>query len=142
MANQNCCTPTPILPHGYVNCWCPPPPVQMEAPQCGNCGCNPQEEETPIKKKSIEEQICKLSKKSAALHAMIENLTKKGKDAIIKIGMASYNFGPYRDEEGEITEYGDYILTLLKDELGNIKAQLAELASQIDSEEDEDEADS
>jgi len=57
-----------------------------------------------MKKSSVEAQICKLSKKAAAIKKMIENFVEKNKNAIIKIGDASYNFGSYKiiskDEQG------------------------------------------
>ena len=95
-----------------------------------------------IKTKSIEAQICKLSKKSAAIKAMIQNFEEKNKDAIIKIGGTSYNFGPYKNifKEGvteyeEVTEYGEIILEeLLKAELEKIKEKLQELAAELDDE--------
>lgn len=100
------------------------------------------EEQSKIKSKSIEAQICKLSKKSAAIKAMIDNFENKKKDAIIKIGGVSYNFGPYKittKDEGSVyeeeSEYGERIMELLVAELESIKAQLQELASELDGDE-------
>ena len=130
-------TPPPMPPHGY---WCPPPPMPMDYPKypC-KCECTTEEEpEAPIKKKSREEQICVLSKKAAAINAMIEAFKDKNQDAIIKIGnVASYNFGPYfKDAESEeVSEYGAMILLMLETELGYIKAKIAELAAEIGEEE-------
>lgn len=132
-----------------------------------NCGCNsevwfvpppkpydyppyppfppyvPPIEPIPMKKSSIEAQICKLSRKSATIKKMIENFEEKNKDAIIKIGGTSYNFGAYKvfskDEQGlpveEDSVYGERILSILTDELAAIKAKIQELASELDDEE-------
>lgn len=131
-------TPPPMPPHGY---WCPPPPIPMDYPKypC-KCECEPEEPEVPIKKKSREEQICILSKKAAAINAMIEAFKDKNQDAIIKIGkVASYNFGPYyKDKEAEeVTDYGTFIMEILEQERALIKAKIAELAAELDAEEPE-----
>ena len=68
---------------------------------------------------------------------MIDNFTNKNKDAIIKIGEASYNFGSYvvigKDGEGQKTEedsaYGKKILEILNEELAAIKSKMQELAT-------------
>ena len=117
----------PPYPYPYP---CPPTPP---AP-------SPDDDDSQIKTKSIEAQICKLSKKSAAIKAMIQNFEEKNKDAIIKIGGTSYNFGPYKvvfkegvTEYDEVTEYGEIILEeLLKAELEKIKEKLQELAAELD----------
>lgn len=96
----------------------------------------------PMKKSSVEAQICKLSKKAAAIKKMIENFVEKNKNAIIKIGDASYNFGSYKiiskDEQGQKVEedsvYGETILTILTDELAAIKEKIQELAAELDDE--------
>ena len=106
---------------------CPPYPYPCVLPV----------EHVPLKKSSIEAQICKLSKKAAAIKKMIDNFTNKNKDAIIKIGEASYNFGSYvvigKDGEGQKTEedsaYGKKILAILNEELAAIKSKMQELAT-------------
>lgn len=94
----------------------------------------------PVKEKSKEAQICKLSKKSATVKKLIENFTEKNKDVIFKIGDASYNFGSYKviskDEQGQKVEedsvYGETILSILNDELAAIKEKIQELAAELD----------
>lgn len=117
--------PCPPMPGDYPPC--PPYPYP----------CVPPVEPVPLKKSSIEAQICKLSKKAAAIKKMIDNFTNKNKDAIIKIGEASYNFGSYvvigKDGEGQKTEedsaYGKKILEILNEELAAIKSKMQELAT-------------
>lgn len=117
--------PCPPMPGDYPPC--PPYPYP----------CVPPVEPVPLKKSSIEAQICKLSKKAAAIKKMIDNFTNKNKDAIIKIGEASYNFGSYvvigKDGEGQKTEqdsaYGKKILAILNEELAAIKSKMQELAT-------------
>lgn len=124
--------PCPPMPRDYPPC--PPYPYP----------CVPPVEPVPLKKSSIEAQICKLSKKAAAIKKMIDNFTNKNKDAIIKIGEASYNFGSYvvigKDEEGQKTEedsaYGKKILEILNEELVAIKSKMQELATQLDEEDE------
>ena len=124
--------PCPPMPRDYPPC--PPYPYP----------CVPPVEPVPLKKSSIEAQICKLSKKAAAIKKMIDNFTNKNKDAIIKIGEASYNFGSYvvigKDGEGQKTEedsaYGKKILEILNEELAAIKSKMQELATQLDQEDE------
>lgn len=124
--------PCPPMPGDYPPC--PPYPYP----------CVPPVEPVPLKKSSIEAQICKLSKKAAAIKKMIDNFTNKNKDAIIKIGEASYNFGSYvvigKDGEGQKTEedsaYGKKILEILNEELAAIKSKMQELATQLDEEDE------
>lgn len=124
--------PCPPMPRDYPPC--PPYPYP----------CVPPVEPVPLKKSSVEAQICKLSKKAAAIKKMIDNFTNKNKDAIIKIGEASYNFGSYvvigKDEEGQKTEedsvYGKTILEILNEELAAIKSKMQELATQLDEEDE------
>ena len=95
-------------------------------------------------KASIEAQICQLSKRAAAIKTMIDNFKNKNKDAIIRIGGTSYNFGTYEiikekpDGTKEIveTEYGEIILSILTTELGLIKEKITELAALLEEEED------
>lgn len=122
------------------------PPMPRDYPPCPPypCPCVPPVEPVPLKKSSIEAQICKLSKKAAAIKKMIDNFTNKNKDAIIKIGEASYNFGSYvvigKDGEGQKTEedsaYGKKILEILNEELAAIKSKMQELATQLDEEDE------
>ena len=118
--------PCPPKPRDYPPC--PPYPYP----------CVPPVEPVPLKKSSIEAQICKLSKKAAAIKKMIDNFTNKNKDAIIKIGEASYNFGSYvvigKDEEDSV--YGKKILGILNEELAAIKSKMQELATQLDEEDE------
>ena len=101
--------PSPQYPFPYP---CPP-----AGPDCG----------------SIEGQIAKLSKKSATIRKMIENLTKKKKSIIISIGPgATYNFGTYLNIEGEETEYGETVLEMLQKELDAIKAKIVELTNELE----------
>lgn len=111
----------PVYPYPYPF---PPPPKPCD------CDCD----DVKIKKKSLEAQICELSKKSAAINKMIDNYKEKKKDAIIKIGDASYNFGGYYDEDDAATEYGETILELLTKELAKIKEKIAELAAKLGEE--------
>lgn len=102
----------------------------------------PPVEPVPMKKTSIEAQICKLSKKAAAIKKMIENFVEKNKGVIIKIGEASYNFGTYKtitkDGAGQKVEedsvYGETILNILTSELAAIKEKIQELAAELDDE--------
>lgn len=108
----------------------PPPPFPP----------HPQPE--PLPQQSVEAQICKLSRKAAAIKAMIEGFKDKNKDCIWKIGGTSYNFGTYQkvyEENGETvkedTVYGPTILSILNQELAAIQAKIKELAEEIDDEE-------
>lgn len=70
---------------------------------------------------------------------MIANFEEKNKDAIVRIGDASYNLGSYSvTKEGEsqpvVTEYGEIILSMLKTELNLIKAKISELATELGEE--------
>lgn len=128
--NMNCCGSNIPKPNKYPPC----PP------------CIPPREPIRLKKNSVEMQICKLSKKAAAIKKMIENFTDKNKDAVIRIGEASYNFGSYvtlvTELSGQISEeesaYGEIILQMLNDELSAIKEKLKELTEELDSEEGEE----
>jgi hypothetical protein len=110
----------------------------------------PPTEPVQLKKSSVEAQICKLSKKAAAIKKMIENFKEKNKDAIIKIGEASYNFGTYyttsKDEAGQKSEeesvYGELVLSLLTQELAAIKAKMVELTTELDEDDSETEGNS
>lgn len=119
----------------------PPPPIDYPYPPyppypypypVPKCNCNSESEET-ITKKSIEAQICELSKKSAVISKMIKNYEEKKRNAIIKIGEYSYNFGGYYGEDDKPTETGDAILEILKKEASKIKEEIAELVQKLDS---------
>lgn len=149
--NGKCC-PSGKDDNNKCNCgpnlwFIPPcPPIPKDYPPCPPYPypCVPPVEPVPLKESSVEAQICKLSKKAAAIKKMISNFTDKNKDAIIKIGETSYNFGSYvvisKDESGQKSEqdsaYGKTILGILNDELAAIKAKMQELATQLDEEDE------
>lgn len=123
--NCNCGCNETTYPQGY---WmpgaCPPPPYPEYPypcpPVCTGVG-------------SIESQIAKLSKKSAIIRKMIDNLVNKNKSIIISISCgAQYNFGCYLDKEGEETEYGTAVLEMLQAELEAIKAKIVELTAELE----------
>lgn len=127
--NYGCCPPPPPPPIPYY-----PYPYPI---------CPPPNPDVKINKSSIEAQICRLSKKSAAIKKMIENFEEKNRDAILKIGDTSYNFASYKiitkGPEGakveEDSPYGETILTdLLKKELDAIKTKLVELTNDLEEE--------
>ena len=122
---------------------CPPcpPPCPPHHHHHHDCGCNCGEE-ILVSKKSTEGQICKLSKQAAIVNRMIENLDKK-KDAIIKVGDVSYNFGNIDLEvdswkaTSELSGkdgYADTVMEMCKKELALIKEKISELAEQLDKE--------
>ncbi len=110
---NGCCPPPPPLYPPY-----PYPP--FDAPVSTQVG-------------SIEAKIAKLSKKSATLRKMIENLIKKNKSVIISIGSVSYNFGTYLNKEGEETEYGEKILEILQSELAAVKEEIINLTNELEA---------
>lgn len=120
----------PCPPNGY---WCPPPPPPPD-------GCYPPLPPYPYPCPpvnpgvgSTEAQIAKLSKKSACIRKMIDNLVNKNKTIMISIGCgASYNFGGYLDKEGTETEYGKAVLEMLQAELDAIKAKIVELTADLE----------
>lgn len=123
--NCNCGCNETTYPQGY---WmpgtCPPPPYPPYPYDC-----------PPVSTGvgSIESQIAKLSKKSAIIRKMIDNLVNKNKPIIISIGCgAQYNFGCYLDKEGEETEYGTAVLEMLQAELEAIKAKIVELTAELE----------
>lgn len=101
---------------------CPPPPYP-EYPY----PCPP----VSIDVDSIEFQIAKLSKKSAIIRKMIDNLANKDKSIIISIG-TQYNFGCYHDKEETKTKYGTAVLEMLQAELEAIKAKIVELTAELE----------
>lgn len=121
---NECPCPPPV---GY---WCPPPP-----PPDGfyPYPCPPVNPGVG----STEAQIAKLSKKSACIRKMIDNLVNKNKSIMISIGCgASYNFGCYLDKEGGETDYGKSILEMLQAELEAIKAKIVELTGELEVQDD------
>lgn len=117
--NEYPCPP----PVGY---WCPPPP-----PPDGfyPYPCPPVNPGVG----STEAQIAKLSKKSACIRKMIDNLVNKNKSIMISIGCgASYNFGCYLNKEGGETDYGKAVLEMLQTELEAIKAKIVELTAELE----------
>lgn len=121
--------PPPFPPYPPYPPFPPPPPPFPPKPE-------------PLPQQSVEAQICKLSRKAAAIKAMIEGFKDKNKDCIWKIGGTSYNFGTYQkvyEENGETvkedTVYGPTILSILNQELAAIQAKIKELAEEIDDEE-------
>ena len=135
--NNNCncgCDHEHTYPYGY---WCPPPSMPP------HCDCAPYPEYPypcpPVNPGvgSTEAQIAKLSKKSACIRKMIDNLVNKNKSITISIGCgASYNFGTYLDKEGTETEYGKSILEILQAELEAIKAKIVELTADLEVEDE------
>ena len=150
--------PKPPFPPMPQPAWFVPPPMPLPIPvdyphfdpyhPCPDHDDDKDKEQEDKEKEelkaSIEAQICMLSKRAAAIKAMIDNFKNKNKDAIIRIGGTSYNFGTYqitkKDEEGhetvEETEYGEVILGILTTELGLIKEKITELANLLEQEED------
>lgn len=103
----------------------PPPPPYPEYPY----PCPP----VSIDVDSIEFQIAKLSKKSAIIRKMIDNLTNKDKSIIISIGCGTqYNFGCYHDKEETKTKCGTAVLEMLQAELEAIKAKIVELTAELE----------
>lgn len=141
-----CPVPPHKLPPEYIvepHCDChhhhpvpPPPPYPYPYPfPAYPYPPMPKPEDVPTKVPSVENELCKLSKKASIIVRMINNFETNKKDAIVKIGEVSYNFGPYKkkDEEGEekVTLYGEEILEMLKLELEAIKTKIGELATEI-----------
>ena len=116
------------FPQGYWYPGCPPPPPPPYPYPCPpvNPGVG-----------STEAQIAKLSKKSACIRKMIDNLVNKNKSITISIGCgASYNFGTYLDKEKTETDYGKSILEILQAELEAIKAKIVELTADLEVEDE------
>ena len=114
----------PCPPPGYPfpPYWPPFPPVDPVDPD--------------EKKDSKEAQICKLSKKAAAINRMLENLETKKKDVIIKVGDTSFNFGNI-DATYTGWEDGSYAATvkrMLEHQRGLIQEQIKTLADELDDE--------
>lgn len=123
----------PCPPPGYWYPDCPPPPM--------NGGCYPPPYPYPCPPVnpcvgSVEAQIAKLSKKSAIIRKMINNLVNKNKSIMISIGCgASYNFGTYTtgiELDKVETEYGKAVLEMLQAELEAIKTKIVELTGDLE----------
>ena len=141
----NCDCNKPEYPNGY---WCPPPVPGCPPPPVPGCppahGCCPPYPPYPYpcppdapvapSGNSTEAQIAKLSKKSAIVRKQIEALTVKKKPIMISIGGVSYNYGTYLNADGETTDYGEAIKTILQTELEAIKAKIIELTQDLDAE--------
>lgn len=118
---------TPVPPNG-----CQPYPSYPPFPYPYDC-CPPVNPGVG----SIEARIAKLSKKSATIRKMIDNLVNKNKSIVISIGCgASYNFGTYLNSEGSETEYGKMILEALTTELEAIKNKIVELTAELEVEDE------
>lgn len=124
--NCNCGCNETTYPQGYWISGCPPPPPPY--PQYPYL-CPP----VSIGVDSIEFQIAKLSKKSAIIREMIDNLVNKDKSIIISIGCGTqYNFGCYHDKEETKTKYGTAVLEMLQTEFEAIKAKIVELTAELE----------
>lgn len=116
--------PQPPYPYPYPPYPCPPVPP------------TPTPDETPTKVPSVENELCKLSKKASIIVRMINNFETNKKDVIFKIGEVSYNFGGYKKKKEnsdteEVTQYGEEVMQILKLELEAIKTKIGELATEI-----------
>lgn len=120
------CEPYPQWQH------CPVPPPYPPYPEYPYC--------PPVCPSvgSIEAQIAKLSKKSAAIRKQLDNLINKNKSIVITIGNVKYNFGCYLNEEGETTSYAEKIEEILTAELEAIKTKITELASELEVSDEND----
>ena len=135
--------PKPGFPYG-----CPPIPPCPPYPNPNpcDCSCGDGTEELPdAKVGSIEKQICRLSKKAATINRMIDNLNKKKRDVIIKVGDASYNFGNISIDveklseklatiESESKNYAEIVNDMLEAERALIQDEIKELAGKLETE--------
>lgn len=144
----------PHCPPGFY--WCPAPPEDCyfephhhhHHHHC-DCDCKPEpkhmpepEPEIEVKKSSTEGQICKLSKKAAALNRLLANMTDKKKDVIIKIGDTSFNFGNIDAEfagwvEGDDKSYAATVKKIIEHQRALVMAEIKELADALDDEAEE-----
>lgn len=91
----------------------------------------------PAKQSDVEKQICKLSRQSANLRALIESIEDKNKPCIIKSSSYSYSLGELqkKDPSDETQTIEDEnvaaIVEILKTELESIKAKIKELSDEI-----------
>ena len=94
-------------------------------------------ETRPAKQSDVEKQICKLSRQSANLRALIENIEEKNKSLIIKSGSYSYSLGEYKTPDPEdpsaTIEDEDIktILDILREKLEQIKQKIKDLSDSI-----------
>lgn len=91
----------------------------------------------PAKQSDVEKQICKLSRQSANLRALIESIEDKNKPCIIKSSSYSYSLGELqkKDPQDESQTVEDEnvatIVTILKAELEEIKQKIKDLSDEI-----------
>lgn len=94
-------------------------------------------ETRPAKQSDVEKQICKLSRQSANLRALIESIEDKNKPCIVKSSSYSYSLGELqkKDPQDETQTVEDEnvatIVTILKAELDNIKQKIKDLSDEI-----------
>lgn len=94
-------------------------------------------ETRPAKQSDVEKQICKLSRQSANLRALIESIEDKNKPCIVKSSSYSYSLGELqkKDPQDESQTIEDEnvatIVTILKAELDNIKQKIKDLSDEI-----------
>ena len=95
----------------------------------------------PAKQSDVEKQICKLSRQSANLRALIESIEDKNKPCIVKSSSYSYSLGELqkKDPQDESQTVEDEnvatIVTILKAELDNIKQEIKDLSDEITTDE-------
>lgn len=92
------------------------------------------DDDPDTKQDSKEAQICKLSRKAAALNRMLTNLDTKKKDVIIKVGDTSFNFGNI-DASYEGWTDGSYaatVKTIIEHQRGLIQEEIKTLAEELD----------
>ena len=127
------------MPHEHKPVDYPHPHPHPHKHDCDCDCCKPKDEEIDVKKSSTEGQICKLSKKAAALNRLLANMNEKKKDVIIKIGDTSFNFGNVDaeysgwDEDGE-KSYAATVKKIIEHQRGLIMAKIKELADTLDDE--------
>lgn len=110
---------------------CPPPPFPPHP--------HPDDDPDthPAKQSDVEKQICKLSRQSANLRALIESIEDKNKPCIIKSSSYSYSLGELqkKDPQDESQTIEDEnvaaIVTILKAELEEIKQKIKDLSDEI-----------
>lgn len=135
----------PHCPPGFFWAPAPPPPVPPEypRPEKEKCDCDcckkDTESEIEVKKSSTEGQICKLSKKAAALNRLLTNMESKKKDVIIKIGDTSFNFGNIDSEfagweDGEEKSYAATVKRIIEHQRALVMTEIKELADALDDE--------
>lgn len=126
--------PEPPYPYPPVAYLVPPPPPWYPRPD--------DDDDKPdvgpsVKPNATEKQICKLSRKAAAVRALIENIEDKNKPVIIKSSAVSYNMGSFKTKDPEDpsiiieNENIDTIINILKAELEKIKEEIKELSDEL-----------